>query len=104
MQKVISHVSPFFTNKLHMLSREWPRGRCMSQRDVTRDSWREAVERRGWRWDSHNGESFSSEYRSELYSLGGSFENEKHPNYLQNWQPNSRLLRSFQTQYDFKFT
>jgi len=25
---------PFFTNKLDMLSREWPRGRCMSQRDV----------------------------------------------------------------------
>jgi len=54
-----------------MLSCEWLRGRCMSQRDVTCDSWQEAVERHGWRWDSH-GESFSSEYRSELYSpLGG---------------------------------
>ena len=53
---------------LNMASHEWACGRWMSQCDVTHDLWWEAVEHCGWCWDSHNGESFLSEYRSELYS------------------------------------
>src|SRR5882724_4517120 len=58
--------------ELDMASHEWPCRRWMSQHEVMHDLWQEAVECHSWCWDSHNEESFSSEYRSELYSpLGG---------------------------------
>jgi len=51
------------------------------------------------------GESFSSEYRSELYSpLGGVLRMKSIRIIFKTGNQNSQLLSSFQTQNDFKFT